>query len=524
MLQTELLMNTIDSRCISSLVLYFVILVTSACGDESATPSDASNSVIDGSPSDMCDGGTCTPVGVCDDRTEPTGPHVCEATGAGQCYYIATTGDDSNIGDIDNPWRSFTNLDSHYGSCPPPQPTTLAPGDVVYLRDGVHDVVNREDTDNGCGTGAAHVGRLSQFNQVHGTATDKITLSGYSGEKAIIDPGFAGVGLFIGGAEYFTIKDLEIRNAFSRGLKVEDSEYIHIDRMHIHDTDGLDNNNVSGMELHSSFDVEVTNSVFNDNYDRTNADTGGVKTHNSANVVLFGGGNQLFQCNDFYQTPLPSADKTGACLKYKHGGTTAGTYFRVFNNSFDQCAFFAIQANTHNTRISDNFISNGSGVVYDEEGPNNFVNIVTEYNTFYDSSFAISRFDEDDTSLPSFPVEPADLGFNNNILVSLVNSYGGEGGIVRIGTYYSDETVNLIQPALSLDNNCYFNPNTAPVFDFASAQNAGSLGDQYSFSEWQSQGFDQNSVVADPMFRGAATRDFTLLSESPCSAMGVRAQ
>ena len=69
---------------------------------------------------------------------------------------------------------------------------------------------------------------------------------------------------------------------------------------------------------------------------------------------------------------------------------------------------------------------------------------------------------------------------------------------------------------MTFESNCYHNPNTALVFDlFGAGGSWGDLGDLYSFTEWQGQGYDGSSFDEDP----ALDAEFRATSSS-CSAFG----
>lgn len=59
------------------------------------------------------------------------------------------------------------------------------------------------------------------------------------------------------------------------------------------------------------------------------------------------------------------------------------------------------------------------------------------------------------------------------------------------------------------DNNLYWD-SSGEGFDFAGR----------SFEEWQAAGYDQNSIIADPLFADIEGRDFTLSPESPAFKIG----
>jgi hypothetical protein len=89
---------------------------------------------------------------------------VCEFSGPGELYYVATDGDDSNPGTISRPWATLQ------------QAITMAlPGDTVYLRGGVYYADGSITGDPSMGRGAS------------GTAEAPIRFLNYPGERPIFD-------------------------------------------------------------------------------------------------------------------------------------------------------------------------------------------------------------------------------------------------------------------------------------------------------------------------------------------------
>ncbi|MEK7787625.1 MAG: hypothetical protein AAB658_19650, partial [Chloroflexota bacterium] len=81
---------------------------------------------------------------------------VCEAAGAGVCYYISPTGLDSNPGTYALPWKSFSNLISYYTtSLRPAGWKTLKAGDYIYVMGGVHNTAVNPGGPSGAQGGTA---------------------------------------------------------------------------------------------------------------------------------------------------------------------------------------------------------------------------------------------------------------------------------------------------------------------------------------------------------------------------------
>ncbi len=454
--------------------------------------------------------------------TPPAAPSstLCEATGSGHCYYIdAASGDDATgDGSADKPWRTLANVVSYYGTpgaqgstVKPTNAVDLAPGDVVYLFDGTYaDVYNYQGQE-----------QVARFRNVNGTSSDPIRLTAYPGQKPVVSPSSQAVGILLAQLSHFQIEGLEITGAYGAGLRVEEADDVRIERVHIHDTDGVDNNNIAGLSVVGSTSISVGCSDLHDNYDRTNADTNGQATENSSNVVLFGGGGVRVHHSRLWQTPAPNADKTGGCIKYKHAATDSSASFEVDHNEIASCKFFSVGTGTAHSHVHHNVIRDGAGLVSrDFGGPTHQTDQVFEYNTLY-LARGLALNPTDDWSDTTYD-DPQGIVFRRNIVVYDLAQSSQENAAVVIGTYASDALYDKTVPELEFTDNCYFNTTGSVDFSlFAAGGSWGAKGDLYSFADWQGLGFDTASVVADPKLADPAGGDFTPAAASPCAAMGA---
>ena len=453
----------------------------------------------------------------------PAPDPVCEATSGAACYYVnASSGDDTNgDGSYASPWRSLLNVVSYYGTpgelgstAKPSTAIDLQPGDHVYLFDGVYS-----DTYNYQGDVL-----VARFRGLHGSDGARFHLEAYPGQKPVIDPGGSNPGIHLLQSSFWEISGIEIRNAYGRGLVVAESDQVVLSHLWIHDTDGVDNNNIAGLELLGSSDVELRCSLLHDNYDRTNADTNGMATENSSNIVAFGGGDIRIHHSRVFQTPAPTADKTGGCIKYKHAATLVDGAFEVDHNQISSCRFFAVGTGTQHSHIHHNLISNGAGIISrDFGGTTHQTDQRFDHNTLYNAAgFGLSP--SDDWVNADFD-DPQAIAFEQNIVVYDLPQPSQENGLVVIGTYASDALYQKTLPELTFTSNCYFNPSGPASFSLFAANggNYGSLGDQYDLAGWQGLGFDQDSLVGDPLLLDPDGGDLRPAADSPCAAMGAYA-
>ncbi|MCF6348775.1 MAG: T9SS type A sorting domain-containing protein [Flavobacteriaceae bacterium] len=417
----------------------------------------------------------------------------------------------------------------------PAQWEELNPGDTIFLMDGVHNTVLNPGGGGGSTDGGSYIG---YFRTKHGDTNNWFYIKAYPGANPILDPEGTGLGLRVYQSSYWDISGITIRNAYSGGegggisLGVDNAK---IHDVEVYDTDGVDNNNMSGLHCSGCWDMEIYNSSFHDNYDRTNTDTGGESTPNSSNMVFFRGGNISIYNNQIYNSVPITNSKSGVGIKYKHASTDPNAYFNVYNNTFKNLKHNAFSTGTANTHFHHNIVINSGNVgSFNHGGITHQTNQLFEYNTIYSSIYSNGSSTGGFYLSPTtayqntdFPDDPTNIIFRNNIVYGTRTSYNNENGIVNIGTYMSDVLYNEIYPEITFENNCYYNPNLAVSLNIGAANGGsyGTLGGRYSLSDWQSTlGFDTNSVEADPMFESITNDNFQLINGSPCANMGVYAQ
>jgi len=447
--------------------------------------------------------------------------------GASAKYYHIDpeNGSDRNNGSKAAPWKSFKNVISYYKPIyRPPGWVELASGDCIYLMNGIYSEILHP---GGWKTGPTGGGSFIAYFRGKRADNGRFQIKAYPGHKPVVDPQGKGTGISIFQSKNWEIEGIEVRNAYGRGVSLTESKEIKVRDVHIHDTDGVDNNNIAGLYITDCWNVEVYDCTFNDNYDRACADTNGKATENSTNVVIFGGiqgGNiTIHHCLIYQSLPL-SHKLSGGGIKYKHASRVRRAYFHVHHNTFKNCKFFAFGSGTANTHFHHNLIIGGGGISSrDFGGVTHQVNQVFEYNTIYNASgFKMNPTMRWRNS--EFPDDPKSIIFRNNIVYDTTASYSRERGIVTIGTYMSDELYDTILPQLKFEDNCYYNPNRSVQFNIAAGFNykeGYKEGGFYSLANWQNKyGYDSHSLETDPKFLNAENGNFKLQAGSACRKMG----
>lgn len=130
-----------------------------------------------------------------------------DVNAAGNTYYVALTGNDTNIGSQSAPFKTFSKAVS-----------MAQAGDIVYV------------------SGGTYTSRLSIAKS--GTSTAPITIRSVSGEKPVIDlQGSAGDAILISGS-YISVEGLETKNSTGYCVNIS-GQHIHVSGLLIHDCVGM---------------------------------------------------------------------------------------------------------------------------------------------------------------------------------------------------------------------------------------------------------------------------------------------
>ena len=186
------------------------------------------------------------------------------AVASGKSYYIdSVNGSDKEDGSKKAPWKSFTNVISYYNpSYRPSGWVELAPGDCIYLMNGVYnEILHPGEWKKGPTSGGSFV---AYFRGKRGDKSKRFQIKAYPGHKPIIDTQSKGTGISIFQSSNWEIEGIEVRNAYGRGISLTESKDIALHDVHIHNTDGVDNNNIAGLYITDCRDVEIHSCVFND--------------------------------------------------------------------------------------------------------------------------------------------------------------------------------------------------------------------------------------------------------------------
>ncbi len=439
---------------------------------------------------------------------------LCEKLLGGRCFYIdPIKGNDNNSGSFSSPLKTLKRLSSYYITPPPANKIDLVPGDTIYLKSGIYDQAYQ--------FGEKKV--LLYLLSIEGTSSAPITFKSYPGHTPLLKlPGDTHAISLIG-SSWINLQGLTIDNSLLDGIWIADGHNFDLGNLTIRNTDGVDNNNLSGLKLTKVSNLHLHHSILHDNYDRTNADTNGNKTENSRNMVIFGGGDIKITYSNMFHSQDTSAQKTGTCLSYKHGPSSLDSTFEVGYNIFSNCYASAIGTAGHGGHFHHNlFINNDVAIymhVYGQPEPPFMGENLMEFNTAINTPFLSAQFSE------AYAAEGT-IGANtsrNNIAYDKT-SYSPFLGMYTIDPYGKDSLMNEVKsvPYLLSNNNCFFNPNESISFAYYSSSNGpnSSGGSVNNLNEWKELGFDLQSLETNPQL----SPNTFLPINSSCTNKGIYAE
>ena len=170
-------------------------------------------------------------------------------------YYIdPAKGNDANHGGKADPWKSFRNVISYYESeYRPAGWIEFKGGDCIYLKNGVYsELLHPGAWRKGPTGGGAFV---AYFRGRRGQDDKPFRIKAYPGHKPVLDPGGKGIGLSIFQSSNWEVEGVEVRNSYGRGVSLNESKELKVHSVRIHDTDGVDNNNIAGLYITDCWNV-----------------------------------------------------------------------------------------------------------------------------------------------------------------------------------------------------------------------------------------------------------------------------
>ncbi len=447
----------------------------------------------------------------------------------GNSFYVATTGNDSNLGTIDSPWKTISHAASSGSG--------VHAGDTVFVRGGSY--------------------KESVTIALSGSASGPIVFQSYPGEAAIVDgtgltPPTDQHGLFnIESRSYVTISGFEIRNyqtssssAVPAGIWVTGSgSHIQLLKNKVHDikTSSEANGNAFGIAIYGSEAPASLDSITIDGNEVYNLRTGGSESVNvDGNVTNFVIANNIIHDNDNI-----AIDAIGF-----EGVSSNSAYDYARNGVISGNTIYNISGST-NPGEGNDYDANG---IYVDGGSQ----ILIENNLIHHVDIGIEVASENRGRVSSFVTVRNNVIYSSNTVGISIGGYasntGGTDNCVIVNNtlynndtkqtgsgefqvqYYSTNNVfknNIVYASSQgLFINNYTNSSANPVdadynlyFSSVAASSAEFLwngSDYSSFSAFQTAtGKDGHSRYLDPMFLSLASPNLKVAATSPAVGFGI---
>ncbi len=390
-----------------------------------------------------------------------------------ETYYVDqghSSANDNNSGTESSPWLTIQKAAN-----------TLEAGDTVIVKAGTYTELSSQ-------TPGTDVTGLKPQNS--GTSNAPIVYQAKPGDTVIIDQSNNGVGFYISGLSYITVKGFTIQNIkgrtdFSAGvMTAAGASNILIEDNVIFNIDGIRGSNAAGIRLdNTTFSTARNNLIYNVTVD-------GVSNQNASGITSYGMEDVVIESNTMHSA------YNGVYHKRSSGGTGA--------------------------LIQKNLIYDVTrGLYYDVSGTGNapHINQRVTQNVIYDVTDAI-HLDAGDAS-------GQNDGFHvwNNTIVNVDTGIWIENAIDAhvynnivygpiVKQAFRTGPDNAVVDELNFNN--YYNAEKFVVNLWTGSERTYS-----SLSSWQSgEDFDTNSSVSDPKFIDPSSNNYKLEASSSLIGAG----
>lgn len=425
---------------------------------------------------------------------------VAQNTGVGSHQYwidCVNGNDTTGDGSYTLPFKTFGKVSGGSGATGlPASPVTLAAGDAVIVKDGSTPYCS--STIQASGGGQKVVGILSS----NGTALNPITVMSYDPAANFIY-NTDGVGLYT--SQHYRIIGL----GFFTGTTTQPSASgirpgtdTILDSNYFAGMLGDGNNNDSCIYAAHTNGVKVRRNILL-NCKRTTGNVTNISAVKWLDDDGGGGGGSECQDHEAYWNGIVFSTlddiNGGGCFYEKHGCLAADVGANNHPVRWNSCVNgnFGLTWQGSKMRASDNVFVNTalilgvgdggeSGGLQDNQFTNNSVYIGTQLT--YNPTYLVAD----------------NLLLTGNVIYDTKASYvgGNNEGIYSIASYDSageKATFESVPYRLTSNSNCFYNPNTAPIWAYF---NQGDSSGLYNFTNWKLRAvsYDALSFVQNPVF------------------------
>lgn len=262
--------------------------------------------------------------------------------------------------------------------------------------------------------------------------------------------------------------------------------------------------NMGGVFVHSSKGVVIENNEFRDHYYIGTRDDLLSSGCSGKALVFFRAVDLTVRNNKIH--------RTCSGMYYKHGEAVVGQggFTRIYGNVLYDLGRGGIESNQNRSEVYDNLVIGSTIEIHSNQDGTQSPNTTdskVHHNTVVDGGIAIWQ-QRDGPSVGALR-----SSVTHNVF------YDSDYTLWQ----YGDDQAYLDGIGLSSHSNCFYQSSGDQNIGYFAADNIGGpLGDDYTLSEFQAiEGFDLNSVEADPQFINPANQNYRLAEGSACKAIGA---
>ncbi len=382
--------------------------------------------------------------------------------------FVATTGDDTNTGTINNPYQTI-----EYAM----RKIQNGNGKTIYIRDGTYQETYIWNVN----------GVLSPLRGQNFSTQNPMVIRSYPNEQAILDCNFQGHGFWSFQTSYVVHSDMEIKNAGigERGGMILSGNHNIAKDITVKNSQWVFSNNVTGYKVNGTQNL-IDRCLAYDNKDPNS------NHWNSSSYLIYASGDTN---TDFIYIINNESRGSSAGFKIKH----AGPKHIIFHNnlSYDDFYGYGMASNYSSIRHSVAINSKINGISLDMTDPTsgglNFTNekMLIEQNTV---------------------VNPIKDGIHNRS-----GTYLAGGSIIMNNIIYSDiantRFLMLLRGSVKASNNLLFGLSQDDSVRIGGE--TWESGTNYNFSDWQVE--SPNAVWGDPLFEDLFNNNVHVPISSPAN-------
>lgn len=326
---------------------------------------------------------------------------------------------------------------------PPPQWVALKPGDEVHFLAGDYtDAYVYSDEE------IRYQGLF--LRDVHGTAAEPIRLIGHPGARlAARAPGRTEMDVMhLWQSSHIEVRGFEIAEGYGNGLSVSECVGIRVHDNWIHDIDGINENNLAGIHVITSSDIDIYDNLLHDNYGRARDGQPPTNPENGRHMVFMDNTGPIHvHHNSLFGSGATDPSVIGVGMTVKHAG--AGS-FEADHNIIVGAWDNSIGTGSSDSYIHHNLILDSDAFrVTDFGGDTTLDDIVIAHNTLVSDDSGATRggglnYNPTDEYAPI-----GTLTFAGNLIYDRRN-YDSEQAVINVHTYGPDRLYDLTVTAGNL--------------------------------------------------------------------------